>query len=238
MSSIDTFVSGCSEFGINLSDYQKSQFILFKELLKEWNEKINITAITEDKEIDIKHFLDSVSIFKTGKIYANLSIIDIGTGGGFPGVPINIIDPRCDVTLFDSLNKRLIFLDEVIDKLELKNIRTVHGRAEEFGRKKEYRQKFDIATSRAVASLNTLCEYALPFVKVGGYFIAMKGPDVDEELENSEEAIKILGGEIKEKIEVTLPFSDIVHTLVVIRKRGTTPAKYPRGGGNPKKNPL
>lgn len=238
LSNIETFVSGCSELGIDLSDKQKSQFISFKELLKEWNEKINITAITEDKEIDIKHFLDSISIFKTGKIYADLSIIDIGTGGGFPGVPIKIIEPRCDVTLFDSLNKRLIFLDEVIDKLELKNIRTVHGRAEEFGRKKEYRQKFDIATSRAVASLNTLCEYALPFVKVGGYFIAMKGPDVDEELMDSQEAIKILGGEIEEKIEVTLPSSDIVHTLIVIRKRGTTPAKYPRGGGNPKKKPL
>ena len=238
LSNIETFVEGCSELGIDLNDKQKSQFILFKELLKEWNEKINITAITDDKEIDIKHFLDSISIFKSGKIYADLSIIDIGTGGGFPGVPIKIIEPRCDVTLFDSLNKRLIFLDDVIDKLELKNIRTIHGRAEEFGRKKEYRQKFDIATSRAVASLNTLCEYALPFVKVGGYFIAMKGPDVDGELIESEEAIKVLGGEIEKKIEVKLPSSDITHTLVVIRKRGTTPAKYPRGGGNPKKNPL
>ena len=238
LSNIDTFVEGCIELGIELDDKKKSQFILFKELLKEWNEKINITAITEDKEVDIKHFLDSVSIFKTGKILAGKSIIDIGTGGGFPGVPINIIEPSCDVTLFDSLNKRLIFLDEVINKLELQNIRTIHGRAEEYGRKEDYREQFDIATSRAVASLDTLCEYSLPFVKVGGYFIAMKGSGVDEEMENSKDAIKLLGGQVEDKIELTLPSSDIVHNLLVIKKINYTPTKYPRGGGKPKKNPL
>lgn len=238
MSNIDTFVEGCKEFGIELDEKQKSQFILFKELLKEWNEKINITAITDDVEVDIKHFLDSVSIFKAGKIRKGLSVIDIGTGGGFPGVPINIIKPGCDVTLFDSLNKRLIFLDEVINKLELSNIRTTHGRAEEYGRKEDYREQYDIATSRAVASLDTLCEYSMPFVKVGGYFIAMKGPGVDEEMENSKEAIKLLGGQLEDIIEVKLPSSDIVHNLVVIKKINYTPTKYPRGGGKPKKNPL
>lgn len=238
MSSIDTFVSGCRELGIELNKEQKDRFILFKELLKEWNEKINITAITDDKEIDIKHFLDSVSIFKSGKDFSNKKLIDIGTGGGFPGVPINIINQNCDVTLFDSLNKRLIFLDDVIDKLGLENIRTVHGRAEEYGRKEDYRESFDIATSRAVAALDTLCEYSLPFVKVGGYFIAMKGPDVDEEIINSKEAIKILGGSIEGKIDVRLPHSDITHNLLIIKKMSHTPTKYPRGGGKPKKNPL
>lgn len=238
MSNIDTFIEGCKEFAIELDDKQKSQFILFKDLLKEWNEKINITAIKDDVEVDIKHFLDSVSIFKSGKIRKGLSVIDIGTGGGFPGVPINIIEPGCDVTLFDSLNKRLIFLDEVINKLELSNIRTIHGRAEEYGRKEDYREQYDIATSRAVASLDTLCEYTMPFVKVGGYFIAMKGPGVDEEMDNSKEAIKLLGGQLEDIIEVKLPSSDIVHNLVIIKKINYTPTKYPRGGGKPKKNPL
>lgn len=238
MSNIDTLIAGSEEFGITLKESQIEAFKKYKSLLKEWNEKINITAITEDTEIDIKHFLDSISIFKTGKVTWGKSIIDIGTGGGFPGVPMKIIDPSLEVTLFDSLNKRLIFLNEVIDELELENITTVHGRAEEYGRKREFREKFDIATSRAVASLNILAEYALPFVKHGGYFIAMKGPDVDAEIEESLEAIKLLGGELEEKIEVTLPSSDIVHTLLVIRKKNRTPEKYPRGGGKPKKDPL
>lgn len=238
MSNIDTLVSGAEEFGITLKDSQKEDFKKYKSLLKEWNEKINITAIKDDVDIDVKHFLDSISIFKTGKVTWGKSIIDIGTGGGFPGVPMKIIEPSLDVTLFDSLNKRLVFLNEVIDELHLKNITTVHGRAEEYGRKAEFREKFDIATSRAVASLNILAEYALPFVKHGGYFIAMKGPDVDAEVEESLEAIKVLGGEIEEKIEITLPSSEIVHTLLVIRKKNKTPEKYPRGGGKPKKNPL
>lgn len=238
MSNIETFIEGCEEFGIDLSDKQKSQFSLFKELIQEWNEKINLTAITEDKEMDIKHFLDSVSIFKAGKIIPGQKIIDIGTGGGFPGIPINIIKPMTEVTLFDSLKKRLKVLDDVIGKLELKNIRTVHGRAEEFSRKDDFRERFDIATSRAVASLDTLCEYCLPFVKVGGYFIAMKGPAIEEELENSLRAIELLGGEVEDQIEVTLPSSDIVHTLLVIKKIGQTPTKYPRGGGKPKSKPL
>lgn len=238
MSNIETFINGCKELEINLTENQASQFVMFKALLKEWNEKINITAITDDVEIDIKHFLDSITVFKTNKILAGKSIIDIGTGGGFPGVPIKIIEPNCDVTLFDSLNKRLIFLNEVIDRLELKDIRTVHGRAEEFGRKEDFRECFDIATSRAVASLDTLCEYSLPFVKKGGYFIAMKGSEVDEEIERSEKAIKLLGGHIEDKIEVILPYSDIKHNLLVIKKVENTDKKYPRGGGKPKKSPL
>lgn len=238
LSNIETLIKGSNEMGIELDDKQKSQFETFKSLLKEWNEKINITAITDDVEVDIKHFLDSISVFKSNKVFAGKSIIDIGTGGGFPGIPIKIIEPSCDVTLFDSLNKRLIFLDEVIDKLGLEGIRTVHGRAEEFGRKEDYRECFDIATSRAVASLDTLCEYSLPFVKKGGYFIAMKGPEVDEEIERSERAIKLLGGHIEDRVEISLPFSDRSHNLLIIKKVENTHNKYPRGGGKPKKNPL
>lgn len=238
MSNIETLVEGVSEFDMQLSDKQKSQFSYFKELVQEWNEKINLTAITDDKEMDIKHFLDSLSIFKTGKIYAGQSIIDIGTGGGFPGIPIKIMEPRCEVVLFDSLKKRLKVLDDITSKLELKGIKTVHGRAEEASRTEEFREVFDIATSRAVASLPTLCEYCLPFVKVGGYFIAMKGPDLEEELKSSENAIKKLGGEVEKMISVELPSSDIVHNLLVIKKINQTPTKYPRGGGKPKKKPL
>lgn len=238
MSNIDTLVEGVSEFDIELSEKQKSQFSYFKELIQDWNEKINLTAITEDKEMDIKHFLDSISVFKAGKIYAGKSIIDIGTGGGFPGIPIKIMEPRCEVVLFDSSKKKLKVLDDVIDKLELKGIRTVHGRAEECSRTEEFREVYDIATSRAVANLATLCEYCLPFVKVGGYFISMKGPDLEQELKDAENAIKLLGGQVEEIIEVKLPSSDIVHNLLVIKKMNYTSTKYPRGGGKPKKKPL
>lgn len=238
MSNIDTLVKGIGEFDIELSQDQQEKFSLFKELIQVWNEKINLTAITEDKEMDIKHFLDSASIFETGKILPGKSIIDIGTGGGFPGIPIKIIESDTDVVLFDSLKKRLKVLDEIIEKLDLKGIKTVHGRAEEASRTDEFREAFDLATSRAVAALPTLCEYCLPFVKVGGYFIAMKGPDLEEELKSSENAIKKLGGEVEDLISVELPSSDIVHNLLIIKKINHTPTKYPRGGGKPKKKPL
>ena len=238
MSNIDTLVKGIGEFDIKLSQDQQAKFSLFKELIQVWNEKINLTAITEDKEMDIKHFLDSASIFETGKILPGKSIIDIGTGGGFPGIPIKIIESDTDVVLFDSLKKRLKVLDDIIEKLDLKGIKTVHGRAEEASRTDEFREVFDLATSRAVASLPTLCEYCLPFVKVGGYFIAMKGPDLEEELKSSENAIKKLGGEVEDLISVELPSSDIVHNLLIIKKINHTPTKYPRGGGKPKKKPL
>jgi 16S rRNA (guanine527-N7)-methyltransferase len=238
MSKIDVFLKGAEEFGIALSPKDIERFSKYKELLKEWNQKINITAITDDDEIDVKHFLDSISIMKDGIISGKERIIDVGTGGGFPGIPIKIMKPDTEVVLLDGLNKRLKFLNEVIDSLALENISTVHGRAEEFGRKKDYRETFDIAVSRAVASLNTLSEYCLPFVKVGGYFIAMKGPDVDEEIAQSEKAIEKLGGKIEKRIDIELPFSDITHNLLLIKKIKETPSAYPRGGGNPKKKPL
>ncbi len=238
MSNIDVLVKGIETLDLELTEKDASRFSDYKKLLQEWNEKINITTITEDSEIDIKHFLDSLTCLSFNLFEGNKTLIDIGTGGGFPGIPLKIMKENLDVTLLDSLNKRIIFLDEVIKHLGLKDIRAVHGRAEELSRREEYREKFSIAVSRAVASLDTLSEYCLPFVKVGGHFIAMKGPDIEEELEFSMNAIKLLGGKVIETKIVTLPESDISHSLIVIEKVGQTAKKYPRGGGKPKKNPL
>ncbi|SHH81975.1 16S rRNA m(7)G-527 methyltransferase [Caloranaerobacter azorensis DSM 13643] len=238
MSNIDTLIEGSRELGISLKAEEIEKFYKFKELLKEWNKKINLTAIEDDKEIDIKHFLDSLTLLKTDYIKDGYKIIDIGTGGGFPGIPLKIVREDIELVLMDSLQKRIKFLDLVINELELGNIKAIHGRAEDFGRDKEYREKFDIAVSRAVASLNILFEYCLPFVKVGGLFIAMKGPDVDAELKESERAIRLLGGKVLDVIKIKLPLSDITHTLIIIEKINETLTKYPRKAGKPKKNPL
>lgn len=238
MSNIDTLIEGLPQLDMTLEPEKIDDFRLYKELLKEWNEKINITAIKDDMEIDIKHFLDSLTIFKTGYIKDGLKIIDIGTGGGFPGLPIKIANRNTNVVLLDSLNKRIKFLNDVINKIGLQDIIAIHGRAEDYGKDKEYREKFDIAVSRAVAPLNILLEYCLPFVKVGGYFIAMKGPQINNEVEESEKALKIMGGIIEERFDIKLPFSDITHILLVIKKISKTPTKYPRKAGKPKQNPL
>ncbi|WIV12590.1 16S rRNA (guanine(527)-N(7))-methyltransferase RsmG [Proteiniborus sp. MB09-C3] len=238
MSNIDTLIRGVSDLQMDISNDKLEKFKVYKNLLKEWNEKINITAIKDDEEIDIKHFLDSLTIFKSGKITGNKRVIDIGTGGGFPGVPMKILEEGLEVVLLDSLNKRLKFLDEVIKGLGLQNIRTLHERAEDLGNNQEYREKFDIAVSRAVASLNILSEYCLPFVKLNGYFIAMKGSDSIEEIDEAEKAIKILGGKIEDKMDVKIPQSDIIHSLLIIKKISHTPTKYPRQSGKIKKNPL
>lgn len=236
MTDIHTLLEGIIELGIKLNNEQQDQFIKYKNLLKEWNEKINITAITDDKEIDIKHFLDSLT--PSNYFVGKKKIIDIGTGGGFPGLPLKILNNDLDVTLLDSLNKRIIFLNEVIKELNLTNIVATHGRAEELGRTPKHREQYDICVSRAVASLNTLSEYCLPFVKVGGYFISMKGSNIDHELKESENAINILGGKVIKKEVIILPESDIEHSLIIIEKKKETPTKYPRAGGKPKKNPL
>ena len=238
MTNVNTLIKGGKILGIDINEDKINSFILYKELLKEWNKKINITSITDDEEIDIKHFIDSITPLTTDLFRKDIKMIDIGTGGGFPGVPLKIINEDMEVVLLDSLKKRIIFLNEIIDKLDLKNIISIHGRAEELGRDKSYREKYDIAISRAVASLNTLSEYCLPFVKVGGFFISMKGSDVDEELKEAEKSIRILGGKLKEKKVIKLPLSDITHSLIIIEKIKETPTKYPRGGGKPKKKPL
>ncbi len=229
---------GAFQLGLDLQDDDLDRFQKYKELLKEWNKKINITAITEDEEIDSKHFLDSLTPFTTGIFNGKKRVIDIGSGGGFPGLPLKIVNPDLEMTLLDSLNKRIIFLKEVISQLELDGVMAIHGRAEELSITPNYREKYDICISRAVASLDTLSEYCIPFVKVGGYFISMKGSDIDEELESSQNAIRLLGGKVSEKKLVEIPGSDIVHSLIIIHKVSETPTKYPRGGGKPKKNPL
>ncbi|WP_077369281.1 16S rRNA (guanine(527)-N(7))-methyltransferase RsmG [Anaerosalibacter sp. Marseille-P3206] len=238
MINVNTLIDGSKELDIQLTEEQVSKFTLYKELLLEWNQKINITAIDDEEEIDIKHFLDSLTILKIDLFKKGVKVIDIGTGGGFPGLPLKIVEESIDLVLLDSLKKRINFLDEVIKELKLDNVNTIHGRAEDYGQDKKYREKFDIAISRAVASLDVLCEYTLPFVKVGGYFVSMKGKNIDEELEEAKKAIRVLGGEFVDKVLVPVPNSDIVHSLIILKKVSETPTKYPRQAGKPKKNPL
>ncbi|MCR2045450.1 16S rRNA (guanine(527)-N(7))-methyltransferase RsmG [Anaerosalibacter massiliensis] len=238
MTNVDTLVESAGKLNILLDKDEIDRFILYKKILKEWNEKINITAIKDDEEIDIKHFLDSITLLDTGLFDEKIRVIDIGTGGGFPGIPIKILRDNMELVLLDSLKKRISFLDEVVDRLELKGVKTIHGRAEDYGKDKKYRENFHIATSRAVASLDVLCEYTLPFVKIGGYFIAMKGEDIEGELKEAKNSIKTLGGSFKEKVFIKLPDANIVHSLIIIEKIKETPPKFPRQAGKPKKKPL
>ncbi len=229
-------LDGANEFNISLKEEQIDKFFKYKNILKEWNEKINLTAIKEDREVIIKHFIDSLSILPLIKNESN-TLIDIGTGAGFPGIPIKIARESIEVTLLDSLDKRVKFLNEVIKEIALNGIKAFHGRAEEKGVLPEYREKFDICTARAVASLPILIEYCLPFVKVGGFFIAMKGSSTDE-IDNSKKALDIIGGTIEEVKEFNLPFTDSKRNIFIIRKFRQTPTKYPRKAGKPSKEPL
>ncbi len=230
--------NGALSYDIHLNDQQIEQFILYMELLKEWNEKINLTTITDDMEIVRKHFLDSISIVKSGLVKEGTSLIDVGTGAGFPGIPIKIIIPGIKVVLLDSLNKRIIYLNEVINKLNLKDIEAVHGRAEEFSKKPDYREKFDIATARAVANLAVLSEYCIPYVKVKGHFISMKGPSIDEEIVNGKNAISTLGGKFVEIIKTEIPGEALDHRLVIVEKIRSTDVKYPRKYAQIEKKPI
>ncbi len=222
--------------GISLSGPQLGKFQRYLELLLVWNEKVNLTAITEPQEVVIKHFLDSLLLLNTVSLKQGTKVIDVGTGAGFPGIPLKIARPDLDLTLLDSLNKRLVFLQELLKELEL-SAETVHCRAEEGGRKKELRGKFDFVTARAVAPLNLLCEYCLPFLKVGGIFAAMKGPNCSEEIEAAKKAIGILGAEIKEKKELNLPDGS-GRTIIVLKKCKETSDRYPRISAKIAKNPL
>lgn len=224
------------KLNIELSEKQLNQFYNYMNILIEWNKVMNLTNITEPEEIIQKHFVDSLTILKS--IRENDSIIDVGTGAGFPGIPIKIAFPKTKITLLDSLNKRIKFLEEVINKLELKNIETIHGRAEEVAHNKKYREKYDIAIARAVAPLNVLSEYLLPFVKIGGYAICMKGVKGKEEAEEGKNAIKILGGEITNSREFNLPNTEMARTIIEIEKIKNTEKKYPRKAGTPTKMPL
>lgn len=232
----EKLIDNGKKINININDEQAQKYYNYMNLLIEWNEKINLTAITNPDEIITKHFIDSITIDKY--IEKNNKIIDVGTGAGFPGIPLSILRDDLDITLMDSLNKRIKFLDEVRELNHLNNISTIHGRAEELGKNKSFREKYDIATSRAVAPLNVLLEYMLPFVKVGGYCICMKGSNVEEEIANSKTALSKLKGKI-DKIETfKLPDTEYGRNIIIIKKIENTPSKYPRKPGTPAKEPL
>ncbi|MGE5677744.1 MAG: 16S rRNA (guanine(527)-N(7))-methyltransferase RsmG [Pseudomonadota bacterium] len=231
-------IDGLRELGIEPDDVMLDKLDYFKEIMIAWNEKINLTAITEEREVYIKHFLDSATCLSTGYIKDGMKVIDVGTGAGFPGVPLKILKSDIEMTLLDSLNKRISYLDEVVAKLGLKGVKTVHARAEEAGSIKGNREAYDIVLSRAVAAMNVLCEYCIPFARVGGFFLCQKGPDIEEELAGAKSAISLLGGKIRDIKEYQLPFSDIKHNIIVIEKISVTPTKYPRKPGKPSASPI
>ena len=223
---------------IELTKEQLEQFQTYYEMLVEKNKVMNLTAITEKSEVIDKHFIDSISLKKAIDVTKSFKILDLGTGAGFPGIPLKIAYPNLTITLLDSLNKRIKFLQEVIEELGLEGIEGIHGRAEDYAKQSAYREQYDLCVSRAVANLATLSEYCLPYVKEGGYFISYKSGAVEEEVNQSKKAIAELGGKVKEVIEFTLPDTDIERTFVVIEKIKKTPKKYPRKAGLPSKEPI
>lgn len=230
------FKDGMSELKIDISDVQIEKFKKYSEMLKEWNEKMNLTTIVDDDGISVKHFLDSILPLSVIDMSAVRSIIDVGTGAGFPGIPLKICIPDIRITLLDSLNKRINFLNAVKDELKLEKVECIHGRAEELGKKTEYRECYDAVVSRAVANLTMLSEYCLPFVRVGGMFLALKSDGAEDEIRTAEAMIKSLGGTVENICSVSLPQSDIVRYIVLIRKVKNTPNKYPRRADKIKKD--
>ena len=237
---IKQFSSIMQQYGdkiqVQFTEEQLQKFYKYMNLLIEWNKKINLTAIIEPEDIVLKHFIDSLTILPF--IDKNKKIIDIGTGAGFPGIPVSIMRNDVDMTLLDSLNKRINFLNEVIKILNLKNVNTIHSRIEDLAKNKKYRETYDIATSRAVANLSTLSEYMIPMIKTRGISICMKGSDIEEEINKSKKAVDILGGKFKKIEKFTLPNSDQKRTIILIEKEKSTPLKYPRKAGTPSKEPL
>lgn len=240
---MNKLVNICNKINIEISDDQINCFEKYYELLIEKNKVMNLTAITDKEDVIVKHFIDSIALIpyllnKGININNKLKIIDIGTGAGFPGLPLKIMMPDVKFTLLDSLNKRVSFLNEVIDELKLKDIEALHGRAEDYASDNKYREKYDICVSRAVANLSTLSEYCIPFVKEDGFFISYKAGESEEEINNSKNAIKILGGKINKVEEFVLPGTDASRVFVFIRKQELTDKKYPRKAGVPAKKPL
>lgn len=232
------FYSGIEKLGILLSEQQIKQFLKYYEMLIEKNKVMNLTAITEFEEVVVKHFIDSISIAKYYSMEKVSSVIDVGTGAGFPGIPLKIVYPDLSVTLLDSLNKRVKFLAEVCEELGLQNVEIIHGRAEDFGNIADYREKYEVCVSRAVANLSTLSEYCLPFVKIGGYFIPYKSGNIDEELQSSKKALNILGAKVEKIENFMLPDTEIGRSFIFIKKTKNMPKKYPRKAGLPSKEPL
>lgn len=223
---------------IHLTDTQIEQFLIYYEMLTEWNQVMNLTAISEYEDVMKKHFVDSISLVKAMDLSNDLSVIDVGTGAGFPGLALKIAFPNLKVTLLDSLNKRIQFLDAVIDRLGLEDVETIHGRAEDFAKPGKLREKYDLCVSRAVANLSTLSEYCLPFVKLNGLFVSYKSEKIAEELASAGNAISILGGHVEKQVDFNLPDSEVFRNLVVVKKIKETPEKYPRKSGLPSKAPL
>lgn len=235
---LEKFKNGLQQLYIALSEKQMEQFLQYYELLVEKNKVMNLTAITEFDEVVEKHFLDSVSLTQQMDLHQPLKVLDLGTGAGFPGIPLKIVFPELEITLMDSLNKRVLFLQDVISSLQLQNIEAVHGRAEEAARNKKYRESFDLCVSRAVANISTLSEYCLPFVKIGGSFISYKSSTIEDELKDGKKGIAILGGKVKDVYKFTLSDSKLQRSFVIIEKEKKTPKAYPRKAGTPSKDPL
>ena len=238
MTNEDILRQGIKDFGIEVNDQMISDLKIYREILVDWNQKMNLTGIEEEKEVFIKHFLDSISAVSNGYIKDGISLIDVGTGAGFPGLPLKICLQNIKLTLLDSLNKRINFLQEVSNTVNLKDVEFIHGRAEDFGKNSDYREQYDVATARAVAGLPILMEFCVPFVKVGGYFVCLKGPNANLELEESKMAMDILGLEFVEKIDIELPNEELKHNILVFKKIKNTPEKYPRKAGKPAKSPI
>lgn len=230
----DILKDGSEKLGVELSDSQIEALITYSKLLVEWNEKINLTAICDEFGIATKHFLDSLTPILTGKVKGK--VIDVGTGAGFPGLVLKVAKPEIELTLLDSLNKRINFLKECAGKIGAEGVEFLHSRAEDGGRR--YREKFDTVVARAVANMTVLSELCLPFLKVGGYFLALKGPMAEDELKDAKRAITILGGEVSEVFEVDIPGTDLKHKIIIIKKVRHTPMQYPRKAGIPSKTPI
>ena len=235
---VETLAKGAGEIGVELTGGQLKQFEKYYYLLVKTNKKLNLTSIVEEREVALKHFVDSLTCLKAVSFEEGMSLLDVGTGAGFPGLPLKICRPESRVTLVESLEKKVSFLKEVILELGLEKIVVLRARAEELGRDKSHREKYDRVVARAVAELTVLAEYCLPVVKVGGYFLAMKGPKVDEEMAAARNAVEILGGEVEKNINFKLPVLGDERNLVLVKKVRTTPEKYPRRPGAPLKKPL
>lgn len=233
---LEKFQAGLEDLNISLSERQMEQYLIYYEYLVEMNQVMNLTAITEFEEVVKKHFLDSLSLCKVYDLSKDFSLLDLGTGAGFPGIPLKIAFPQIRLTLADSLNKRIKFLWDVIEKLELQNVEAIHARAEELAKNKQYREQFDLCVSRAVANLSSLSEYCIPFVKTGGVFISYKSGDIEEEVSQAKKAISILGGEISDVYKFDL--YEQKRSFVIIEKKKKTPGNYPRKAGTPAKEPL
>jgi 16S rRNA (guanine527-N7)-methyltransferase len=238
MENISLLSELAEKVGVSLSQLQIKQFNRYYEMLIEKNKVMNLTAITDYEEVVYKHFVDSLSLIKVYDLSQEKSVLDMGTGAGFPGIPLKIAFPSLSVTLLDSLNKRVVFLEEVIAELGLEGIKAVHGRAEDFAKNQDYRENFDLCVSRAVAKLTTLAEYCIPYIKKEGYFIPYKAGNIDAEVDEAKKAIKVLGGNLEKVAVFQLPETDIERSFVVIKKINVTPKHYPRTAGKPGKEPI